>query len=94
MTDNLTDPDFLDMNDLDNDHIRALIQHYLSVRDKLPDNECLSPEGSKHDKSGAINLTVRDRLEELQAELINRTSTIEGVIRQNTNNPIQNQYNQ
>ena len=55
MTDNLTDPDFLPMNDLDNDHIRALIEHYLSVRDKLPDN-----------------LTVRDRLEELQAELINR----------------------
>ena len=71
---NLTDPDFLDMNDLDNDHIRALIHHYLSVKQKLPDN-----------------LTVRDRLEELQAELINRTSTIEGVIRQNTENPIQNQ---
>jgi len=71
---NLTDPDFLDMNDLDNDHIRALIHHYLSVREKLPDN-----------------LTVRDRLEELQAELINRASTIEGVIRQNTDNPIQNQ---
>ena len=69
MTDNLTD--FLDMNDLDNDHIRALIHHYLSVREKMPDN-----------------LTVRDRLEELQAELINRTSTIEGVIRQNTNNPL------
>jgi len=74
MTDNLTDPDFLPMNDLDNDHIRALIQHYLSVREKMPDN-----------------LTVRDRLEELQAELINRTSTIEGVIRQNTNNPLENQ---
>jgi hypothetical protein len=71
MTDNLTDPDFLDMNDLDNDHIRALIQHYLSVREKMPDN-----------------LTVRDRLEELQAELINRSSTIEGVIRQNTDNPL------
>ena len=71
---NLTDPDFLDMNDLDNDHIRALIEHYLSVKEKLPDN-----------------LTVRDRLEELQAELINRSSTIEGVIRQNTVNPIQNQ---
>ena len=71
MTDNLTDPDFLDMNDLDNDHIRALIHHYLSVREKLPDN-----------------LTVRDRLEELQAELINRASTIEGVIRQNTDNPL------
>ena len=68
---NLTDPDFLPMNDLDNDHIRALIEHYLSVRDKLPDN-----------------LTVRDRLEELQAELINRSSTIEGVIRQNTGNPL------
>jgi len=71
MTDNLTDLDFLDMNDLDNDHIRALIHHYLSVREKLPDN-----------------LTVRDRLEELQAELINRASTIEGVIRQNTDNPL------
>ena len=68
---NLTDPDFLDMNDLDNDHIRALIHHYLSVREKLPDN-----------------LTVRDRLEELQAELINRASTIEGVIRQNSDNPL------
>jgi len=71
MTDNLTDPDFLPMNDLDNDHIRALIEHYLSVRDKLPDN-----------------LTVRDRIEELQAELINRSSTIEGMIRQNTGNPL------
>jgi hypothetical protein len=27
-------------------------------------------------------------LEELQAELINRSSTIEGVIRQNTDNPL------
>jgi len=84
MADNLTDPDFLDMNDLDNDHIRALIDHYLSVKQKLPDN-----------------LTVRDRLEELQAELINRTlkadteseannrtSTIEGMIRQSTENPL------
>jgi hypothetical protein len=68
---NLTDPDFLPMNDLDNDHIRALIEHYLSVKQKLPDN-----------------LTVRDRLEELQAELINRTSTIEGMIRQSTDNPL------
>jgi len=74
MTDNLTDPDFLPMNDLDNDHIRALIDHYLSVREKMPDN-----------------LTVRDRIEELQAELINRSSTIEGMIRQSTDNPIQNQ---
>ena len=66
---NLTD--FLPMQDLDTDHIKALIHHYLSVREKLPDN-----------------LTVRDRLEELQAELINRTSTIEGMIRQSTDNPL------
>ena len=66
--------DFLPMQDLDTDHIKALIHHYLSVREKMPDN-----------------LTVRDRLEELQAELINRSSTIEGVIRQTTNNPLENQ---
>ena len=71
MTSSNNEPTFLDMNDLDNDHIRALIHHYLSVREKLPDN-----------------LTVRDRLEELQAELINRSSTIEGMIRQNTGNPL------
>ena len=71
MTSSNNEPTFLDMNDLDNDHIRALIEHYLSVKEKMPDN-----------------LTVRDRIEELQAELINRTSTIEGVIRQNTENPL------
>ena len=67
----LTDQDFLDMNDLCDDSLEALIQHYLSVKQKMPDN-----------------LAVRDRIEELQAELINRSSTIEGVIRQNTNNPL------
>ena len=74
MTSSNNEPTFLPMNDLDNDHIRALIDHYLSVREKMPDN-----------------LTVRDRIEELQAELINRSSTIEGMIRQSTDNPIQNQ---
>ena len=38
MTDNLTDPDFLDMNDLCDDSLEALIQHYLSVQQKLPNN--------------------------------------------------------
>ena len=71
MTSSNNEPTFLPMNDLDNDHIHALIDHYLSVKQKLPDN-----------------LTVRDRIEELQAELIDRTSTIEGVIRQNTGNPL------
>jgi len=59
------------MNDLCNDSLRALIHHYLTVKEKLPDN-----------------LTLRDRIEELQAELINRSSTIEGVVRQNTDNPL------
>ena len=53
MTDNLTD--FLDMNDLDNDHIRALIDHYLSLKHRMPDN-----------------ITVRERLLELEREQFNR----------------------
>ena len=86
MTDNLTDQDFLDMNDLCDDSLEALIQHYLSVQQKLPNN-----------------LAVRERLLELEREQFNRelkadaeskannrekSSTIEGVIRQNTDNPL------
>jgi hypothetical protein len=74
---NLTDQDFLDMNDLCDDSLEALIQHYLSVQQKLPNN-----------------LAVRERLLELEREQFKRereASTIEGVIRQNTDNPIQNQ---
>ena len=72
MTDNLTDQ-YLDMNDLCDDSLEALIQHYLSVQQKLPDN-----------------LAVRERLLELEREQFNRekASTIEGVIRQNTENPL------
>ena len=69
----LTDQDFLDMNDLCDDSLEALIQHYLSVQQKLPNN-----------------LAVRERLLELEREQFNRekASTIEGVIRQNTDNPL------
>ena len=55
MTDNLTDPSKLET--LDDISIQTLIDHYLSVREKLPDN-----------------LTVRDRLVELQQELLNRSN--------------------
>ena len=72
MTDNLTDHQFLPMNDLCDDSLEALIQHYLKLKHRMPDNECLSPEGSKHDKSGAINLTVRERLLELEREQFER----------------------
>jgi len=49
-----------------------LIDHYLCVREKLP-----------------TSLRVRDRLLELQQELLSRQpSTIEGMIRQTTDNPI------
>ena len=77
MTSSNNEPTFLDMNDLCDDSLEALIQHYLSVKQKLPDS-----------------VTVRERLLELEREQFKRereASTIEGVIRQNTDNPIQNQ---
>ena len=49
-----TNPEHLET--LDDISIQTLIDHYLSVREKLPDN-----------------LTVRDRLVELQQELLNRS---------------------
>ena len=70
---NLTDQ-YLDMNDLCDDSLEALIQHYLSLKKRMPNN-----------------LSVRERLVELQDEKFNRereASTIEGVIRQNTENPL------
>lgn len=76
MTDNLTDQ-YLDMNDLCDQSLEALIQHYLKLKHKMPDNECLSPEGSKHDKSGAINLSVRERLLELEREQFEREKQTE-----------------
>jgi hypothetical protein len=76
MTDNPTDQ-YLDMNDLCDDSLEALIQHYLKLKHRMPDN-----------------ISVRERLLELEREQFKRereASTIEGVIRQNTDNPIQNQ---
>ena len=73
----LTDHQFLPMNDLCDQSLEALIQHYLSLKHRMPDNECLSPEGSKHDKSGAINLSVRERLLELEREQFEREKQTE-----------------
>jgi hypothetical protein len=72
MTDNLTDPS--NLSTLDDISIQTLIDNYLSVKERLPDN-----------------LRVRERLLELEREQFNRerdASTIEGVIRQTTENPI------
>jgi len=68
---NNTNPEHLET--LDDASLNVLIKHYLSVKERLPDN-----------------LRVRDRLVELQQELLNRkpVSTIEGVIRQNQDLPI------
>ena len=68
---NNTNPEHLET--LDDASLNVLIKHYLSVKERLPDN-----------------LRVRDRLVELQQELLNRkpVSTIEGVIRQTTENPL------
>ena len=81
------EPTFLDMNDLCDDSLEALIQHYLKLKHRMPDN-----------------ISVRERLLELEREQFNRelkadaeskannrereASTIEGVIRQNTENPL------
>ena len=70
MNKNLTDPSKLET--LDEPSLQTLIDHYLSVREKLPDS-----------------VRVRDRLVELQQELLSRQpSTIEGVIRQNQDLPL------
>lgn len=53
-----TNPEHLET--LDKPSLQILIDHYLSVAQKLPDN-----------------VTVRDRLVELQQELLNRTTTNE-----------------
>ena len=76
MTSSNNEPTFLDMNDLCDQSLEALIQHYLKLKHRMPDN-----------------ISVRERLLELEREQFNRekSSTIEGVIRQNTDNPIQNQ---
>ena len=58
---------------LDDISIQTLIDHYLRVLEKLPDS-----------------VRVRDRLVELQQELLSRkpVSTIEGMIRQTTENKL------
>jgi hypothetical protein len=73
MTSSNNEPTFLDMNDLCDDSLEALIQHYLKLKHRMPDN-----------------ISVRERLLELEREQFNRekSSTIEGVIRQNTDNPL------
>ena len=71
-----TDPE--NLPSLDDESLQALITHYTGLKYKLTDN-----------------LRVRERLVELQDEQLKRerkASTIEGVIRQNTDNPQQNQW--
>ncbi len=71
-----TDPE--NLPSLDDESLQALITHYTGLKYKLTDN-----------------LRVRERLVELQDEQLKRerkASTIEGVIRQNTDNPLVNQW--
>jgi hypothetical protein len=72
MNNNLTDPS--NLSTLDDQSLEVLVQHYLSVQQRMPNN-----------------LTVRERLLELEREQFERerdASTIEGVIRQNQDLPI------
>jgi hypothetical protein len=69
---NNTNPEHLET--LDDQSLEVLVQHYLNVQQRMPNN-----------------LTVRERLLELEREQFNRerkASTIEGVIRQTTENPL------
>ena len=59
MTDNLTDQ-YLDMNDLCDQSLEALIQHYLKLKHRMPDN-----------------LSVRERLLELEREQFEREKQAE-----------------
>jgi len=59
MTDNLTDQ-YLPMNDLCDDSLEALIQHYLKLKHRMPDN-----------------LSVRERLLELEREQFEREKQTE-----------------
>ena len=54
MTSN-NEPTFLDMNDLCDQSLEALIQHYLKLKHRMPDN-----------------ISVRERLLELEREQFNR----------------------
>jgi hypothetical protein len=72
MSESTTNPS--DLSTLDDQSLEVLIQHYLSVQHRLPDN-----------------ITVRERLLELEREQFERerkASTIEGMIRQNQDLPI------
>jgi hypothetical protein len=54
------EPTFLDMNDLCDDSLKALIQHYLKLKHRMPDN-----------------LSVRERLLELEREQFEREKQTE-----------------
>ena len=56
----LTDQDFLNMNDLCDQSLEALIQHYLKLKHRMPDN-----------------LSVRERLLELEREQFEREKQTE-----------------
>ena len=60
MTSSNNEPTFLDMNDLCDDSLEALIQHYLKIKHRMPDN-----------------LSVRERLLELEREQFEREKQTE-----------------
>jgi hypothetical protein len=60
MTSSNNEPTFLDMNDLCDQSLEALIQHYLKLKHRMPDN-----------------LSVRERLLELEREQFEREKQTE-----------------
>ena len=90
MTDNLTDHDFLDMNDLCDDSLDALIQHYLSLKQRLTDSLTVRERLVElQDEQLKRQIEALGNYEPIGDDMKTRlNSTIEGVIRQNTDNPL------
>jgi len=77
MTSSNNEPTFLDMNDLCDDSLEALIQHYLKLKHRMPDN-----------------ISVRERLLELEREQFNRELKADAESKANNREKEQQEDNQ
>ena len=86
-----TDPE--NLPSLDDASLDALIQHYLSLKQKLTDNLYVRERLVElQDEQLKRQIEALGNYEPIGDDMKTRlNSTIEGVIRQNTDNPLQNQ---
>jgi len=91
MTSSNNEPTFLPMNDLCDDSLDALIQHYLSLKQRLTDSLTVRERLVElQDEQLKRQIEALGNYEPIGDDVKNRlNSTIEGVIRQNTDNPLE-----